>query len=233
MARVASPTVSQFYQRRHEQAGVLVHLDTAVTAFDGGQRVRSVCTASGEDLACDLVIVGIGVQPETGLAESAGLLCDNGIVVDEYTQTAAGNIFAAGDCTNHPNSILGRRLRLESVQNAADQGKVAALNMLGQAQAYQQLPWFWSDQYDLKLQIAGVARGDEQQIVRGDVRNGSFAVFYLAEDKVVAVEAVNRPRAFMGGKKLIGAAASVDPTRLADAAHPLAEVVKLTLAGND
>ena len=232
MARVVSATVSEFYQARHAAAGVAVRCNTAVTAFTGTERVEAVHTAAGDELGCDVVIAGIGVLPVTALAERAGIACANGIQVDEFTQTSATNVFAAGDCTNHPNSVLGRRLRLESVQNAADQGKAAARNMLGDRHPYAQLPWFWSDQYELKLQIAGIPSGAEQQVLRGEPAADAFAVFYLADGQVTAVEAVNRPRAFMAGKKLIASGARVSAAQLANTDRPLTELTRRTASAD-
>ncbi len=230
MARVVSPLVSEYFQARHAAAGVAVRCNTAVTAFSGTERVETVHTAAGDELACDVVIAGIGVLPVTALAERAGIDCADGIRVDEFTRTSTTDVFAAGDCTNHPNSMLARRVRLESVQNAADQGKAAALNMLGDRQPYTQLPWFWSDQYGLKLQIAGIPSGAEQQVLRGEPAADAFAVFYLADGQVMAVEAVNRPRAFMAGKKLIASRARVSAAQLADTDRPLTELARQTAA---
>ncbi len=230
MARVVSPVVSRFYQQRHEAAGVTVRCDTPVAAFTGGKKVSGVRTAGGAEFPCDLVIAGIGVAPETRLAASAGLACDNGISVDELARTTNPRVFAAGDCTSHPNAALGRRIRLESVQNASDQAKAAALNMLGASTAYTELPWFWSDQYDLKLQIAGLARSDCQQVIRGEVREGSFAVLHLADGRLLATEAVNRSRAFIASKKLIVAGVSVDPAALAATDRSLADVAREALS---
>jgi 3-phenylpropionate/trans-cinnamate dioxygenase ferredoxin reductase subunit len=230
MARVVSPLVSEYYQARHATAGVAVRCNRAVTAFSGTERVEAVHTAAGDELGCDMVIAGIGVLPVTALAERAGIACADGIQVDEFTRTSATNVFAAGDCTNHPNSLLGRRCRLESVQNAADQGKAAALNMLGDRLPYAPLPWFWSDQYELKLQIAGIPSGAEQQVLRGEPAADSFAVFYLADGKVIAVEAVNRPRAFMAGKKLIAGRARVSSAQLANTDQPLTDLTRQAAA---
>ncbi len=204
--------------------------DTPVESFLGGGHVTGVRTATGSELRCDLVIAGVGVLPETALAATAGLPCDNGISVDELTRTADPNIFAAGDCTCHPNALLGRRIRLESVQNATEQAKAAALNMLGGSEPYRELPWFWSDQYDLKLQIAGIPSNDDQLVVRGSPDEGAFAVFYLADGQLTAVEAVNRPRAFMAGKKIIAARAAIDVDMLLETHRSMSEIAREALA---
>jgi 3-phenylpropionate/trans-cinnamate dioxygenase ferredoxin reductase subunit len=185
-------------------------------AFEGGARVEAVMTDKGR-VEADFMLVGVGVVPSVKLAQDAGLACDNGIVVDEYTATSDPDIFAAGDCTNHPG-FLGERLRLESVQNAIDQAKHAALAMLGRPTRYAEVPWFWSDQYDLKLQIAGLAKPGDATVVRGDPKGRKFSVFHLRDGAVAAVEAVNAAPDYIVGRKLIAARASVAAERLADTA---------------
>ena len=162
------------------------------------------------------MIIGVGVTPDTALAESAGLAVDNGIVVDEFARTSDPDIVAAGDCTNHYNRIYDRRLRLESVQNATDQAKTAASTLCGKLEAYNALPWFWSDQYDLKLQIAGLSTGYDQTVIRGDPDSSKFALYYLAQGELLAVDAVNSPKDFMTGKKWIAERKRPDPAKLAD-----------------
>lgn len=215
LQRVTAPEVSAFYERVHGEEGVAIVTGTGVAAIEGGERVSGVTTSDGQHFPADLVVVGVGILPETELAEAAGLEVDNGIVVNEYAETADPDIVAAGDCTNHYNAIYDRRIRLESVQNATDQAKVAAATLCGKREPYNTLPWFWSDQYDLKLQIAGLSQGFDQVVVRGNIETGrSFAAFYLHEGKLLAVDAVNNPQAFMLSKRLIGTA--VDPVALAD-----------------
>jgi 3-phenylpropionate/trans-cinnamate dioxygenase ferredoxin reductase subunit len=226
MARVVCPEVADFYRQAHTAAGVEIVCDTAVSAFAGNGRVSAVVAANGRSFPCDLAIVGIGVGPETTLAEQAGLQCDDGIRVDEFTRTSASDIYAAGDCTNHPNSIVGGRVRLESVQNAVEQAKIAAFNMLGDAQAYAQVPWFWSDQYDLKLQIAGLARQYDHVVIRGEPATRHFAAYYLRAGQILAVDAINSPKDFLIGKKLIAARAHPDPALLADSTVDLAELAQ-------
>lgn len=224
MARVVAPEVSAFYDSYHREHGVVIHYGAAARAFDGASRVSAVETADGRRFDCDLVIVGIGVLPNVELAASAGLPFDNGIVVDEFARTADPNVFGAGDCTNQPNSVLGRRVRLESVPNAIHQAKVAAAGMLGAPTAYSEVPWFWSDQYDLKLQIAGLSLGYEEIAVRGAVGAHSFAVYYLAGGQVIAVDAVNSPHDFMLGKKLVAAGRRISAAELSDPATDLAKL---------
>ena len=215
MSRVVCPAVSAFYFRRHTAAGVDIRFGTKIRAFHGTNRVEAV-ELDGGRIACDGVIIGIGVVPNTELAATAGLACNDGIVVDEYARTADPHVLAAGDCTNHPHPVLGRRVRLESVQNAIHQAKVAAASLLGTPSAYSEVPWFWSDQYDLKLQIAGLAAGYDDVVIRGDPDGDSFAAYYLAGGRLIAVDAVNSPRDFIQGKKLVAAGVAVDTASLRD-----------------
>ena len=149
------------------------------------------------------MIVGIGVLPNSELAQEAGLVCDNGIVVDEYTRTSDPNIYAIGDVSNHPNLLYKQRLRLESVPNAAGQAKVAASHICGKDIVYDQLPWFWSDQYDSKLQTAGLFQGYDETLVHGDMQDNKFSITYLKQGKLIAIDAINSPGDFMRAKKMI------------------------------
>jgi 3-phenylpropionate/trans-cinnamate dioxygenase ferredoxin reductase subunit len=179
--------------------------------------VEKVLCANGEEFAADLVIIGIGVVPNVELAADAGLEVDNGIVVDEFCRSSDPDIVAAGDCANQFNSHYQRRLRLESVPNAGDQSKTAAATLCGQLKSYQGLPWFWSDQYDLKLQIAGLSQGYDRVVVRGDAQTGrSFAAFYFRDGQLIAADCINRPQEFMLSKKLIAEKRAITPERLAD-----------------
>ncbi len=189
----------------HRAAGVDLHCGASVRAFVGDQRVAAIETADGRRFPCDVAIIGIGVVPNVELAAAAGLACDNGIVVDELAQTADAHVLAAGDCTNH--TIGGRRVRLESVPNAVHQARVAAGTLLGTPAPYSEVPWFWSDQYDLKLQIVGLAHGHDQVVLRGDPATRSFAAFYLRGGELLAVDAINSPREFAHAKKLVAARA--------------------------
>ena len=215
MNRVVAPELSEFYTRRHEREGVRIHCNTTVTAFLGDGRVRAV--ACGEqEFPADLVIVGVGILPDVSLAAAAGMRCENGVRVDEHCQTSDPNVYAAGDCTNHPSVRYGRRVRLESVDNAVEQAKTAAANMCGTPARHEHVPWFWSDQYDVKLQIAGLSQGYDQAVVRGDPGAGRFALYYLGNGELLAVDAVNSPRDFMTGKKWIAERKHPDAARLAD-----------------
>jgi 3-phenylpropionate/trans-cinnamate dioxygenase ferredoxin reductase subunit len=221
MGRAVSPAVSDFYVAAHTAAGVAFHFGATVREFAGTDRVAGVTTTAGKTLACDVAIVGIGVVPNIELAAAAGLACDNGIVVDEFARTADTNVVAAGDCTNHPLPPHGRRVRLESVPNAVHQAKVAAATLLDAPAAYSEVPWFWSDQYDLKLQIVGLSTGYDEVVVRGDPATRSFAAFYLGGGELLAVDAINKPREFLAGKRLVASRARVPTAQLADASFDL------------
>jgi len=216
MSRVVSANVSDFFQLEHTNHGVKLLLSTSLAAFEGKRRVKSVITDTGQNIAADLVVVGIGIIPNTELAKAAGLEVDNGIVVDDQCRTADPDIYAIGDCTSHPNSIYGQHLRLESVHNALEQAKTAASNICGIEAHYSQVPWFWSDQYDLKLQIAGLSQGYDTVVLRGDPASRSFACLYLKDGSLIAVDAINAPREFMQSKALIASHAILDPEQLTD-----------------
>ena len=214
LARVTTPAMSEFYHRLHTGKGVTIRTNARAAAFAGNGRLAEVRCADGTSVPADLAVVGVGIVPNVELAEEAGLACDNGIVVDERTGTADERIYAAGDCTNHPNPLLGRRLRLESVPNAMEQSRVAAANLAGGERTYASVPWFWSDQYDLKLQMVGFSTDAEHEVVRGDPDEETFATFHFRGDTLIAADAVNRPREFMVARQLVGR--TVDASRLAD-----------------
>jgi 3-phenylpropionate/trans-cinnamate dioxygenase ferredoxin reductase subunit len=216
LGRVVCEEVSAFYTDLHRAAGVEIHVGAAVSALHGNARVESVETADGRRFACDAVIVGIGVVPNVELAAAAGLECANGIRVDEHARTADPDVLACGDCTSHPLKLYARSVRLESVPNAVHQAKVAAATLLGAPSAYSEIPWFWSDQYDVKIQIVGVLHGYDTAVLRGDPKQKTFAVYYLANRRLIAVDAVNSPREFAHAKKLIGASFTIDADVLRD-----------------
>ena len=224
MSRVVSPEVSAFFEAEHAAHGVQLMLSTALEAFEGERRISAVRTVDGHSVPADIVIVGIGIVPNTELAASAGLDVDDGIVVDAGCRTADRNIFAVGDCTSHPNGIYGRRIRLESVHNALEQAKTAAANICGESVEYSQVPWFWSDQYDIKLQIAGLSSGYDDVVVRGDPATRSFSCLYLRERALIACDAINAPRDFVQSKALIAARQEIAPERLADTGKQLKEL---------
>ena len=218
LQRVTTPTMSKYYDELHRGRGVNIHTNTGVTGFSGDGKVQKVLCGDTE-FAADMVIVGIGIVPNIELAQAAGLTCDNGIVVDDHCQTSNPDIYAAGDCTNHPNALLDRRLRLESVPNAMDQARTSAANMLGGDKSYAAIPWFWSDQYELKLQMVGFSADGNREVLRGDMAANQFAVFYLKDNTVVAADAVNSPKEFMLCKQLVGKEA--DAAVLADSTSDL------------
>jgi 3-phenylpropionate/trans-cinnamate dioxygenase ferredoxin reductase subunit len=222
MARAVSPALSDFYAREHERAGVKLKLNTGVEAIEGNGKVERVI-AGGQSHDCDIVLVGIGVIACDELAVKAGLGSDDGIVVDQNARTGDPHIWAAGDCTRHVGRE-GHEIRLECVQNAIDQAKHAAMAMAGKPKTYSEVPWFWSDQYDLKLQIAGLARPTDRLVQRGDPAARKFAVFHLRDGLVAAVEAVNAAPEYMIGKKLIAEGKPVAAEKLADLSIPMKQM---------
>ncbi len=223
MARAVSKPVSAFYEKVHTEAGVVFHLNTGVEAFEGSDRLTGI-RAGGRSFATEVALVGIGVIPNGEIAQAAGLKCADGIHVDPLCATEDPAIFAAGDCTRH-RGRNGDLIRLESVQNAIDQAKHAALAMAGKPTAYREVPWFWSDQYDLKLQIAGLAAPGDDLVLRGDPAQRKFAVFHLRGGTVAAVEAVNAAPEYLVGRKLIAEGTAVTPQRLSDTAIPMKNIV--------
>jgi 3-phenylpropionate/trans-cinnamate dioxygenase ferredoxin reductase component len=213
LQRVTTPEMSAYYHQLHTGRGLKILTNTTVSGFTGQDHVEQVLCGDTR-IDADLVIVGIGIIPNIELAKDAGINCENGIFVDDHCQTSVPDVYAIGDCTYHPNPILGRRLRLESVPNALEQARVAVANMCGKDKVYAAVPWFWSDQYELKLQMVGFSSDGDTQVLRGDMSKNEFAVFYLKDGAVVAVDAVNSPREFMICKQLYGK--PVDAKKLAD-----------------
>ena len=227
LQRVTGETVSDFFTRVHREEGVDIRVNTAVTAICGDKSVSGIETAEGDFIDADLVIIGIGIVPNVELAEAAGLVTANGIEVNQFAQTSDHDIYAVGDCTSFVHPRYQRKLRLESVQNANDQAIAAAKSIFGQPEPYDTIPWFWSDQYDVKLQIAGLAEGADDVIVRGDVGSGrSASLLYLKDSQLLAVDAINSPRDFVFGKKLIIDNALLDVSKLSDENLPLSEAVR-------
>ena len=211
LQRVTAPELSKFYKRVHTEEGVKI-LESVVAAEIGknGNRLK-VLTGKGQSLPADMVIIGIGVIPNTELAVQAGLAVGNGIEVNEFCQTSNPDIYAAGDVTWHHNVIYDRHIRLESVPNATEQAKICAAHINGDSKPYNSLPWFWSDQFDLKLQIAGLSDGYDDIIIRGDIDGSrSFAAYYFSGDKLLAVDAVNAPRDFMIARMALSKGKNLD-----------------------
>jgi 3-phenylpropionate/trans-cinnamate dioxygenase ferredoxin reductase subunit len=228
MERVARPELSQYLQELHEGHGVKIICNAAARAIGGrgskgskagrdgrgeqgggeGDRVGSVMLADGREIRADLVLVGIGVAPNMELALEAGLECGNGVLVDANARTSDENIFAAGDCALYAHPFIGEPVRLESVQNAGDQARAAAGAIAGKPRPYEAIPWFWSDQYDVKLQMAGLAISCDSHVIRGEPETGRFSIWHFKSEKLRAVEAVNMPLDYMAGRRLLEAGIS-------------------------
>lgn len=225
--RVTAPILSDYYTALHAVHGVDIECGVTITGITGSESSVRVLYNEGRELTADFIIAGIGITPETALAASAGLQVDQGIVVNEFTQTSDPHIYAAGDCTRHPSPLYARQLRLESVQNATDQARIAAANICGKNLPYDTVPWFWSDQYAIKLQTAGVNTGYGTLVLRGDVTSQSgngCVVFYLQDGRLLAADCINRPKEFMASKLLIRSGKQVDQNLLTDESM---ELVKL------
>jgi 3-phenylpropionate/trans-cinnamate dioxygenase ferredoxin reductase subunit len=216
LARVACAPLSSFFHAYHAARGVNFLCGAEIQAIDGGETVEAVALADARRIACDVALIGVGAIPNDDIAQAAGLTCADGIVVDQEARTSDSSIFAIGDVTRRPVPLYGIQTRLESVPSALEQAKQAAAAIVGRAPPAAEVPWFWSDQYELKLQIAGLPHDADQQVIRGDVADAAFAVFHLKGDVIQAVEAVNAPAAFMGARSLIGARAPVSISRLVD-----------------
>lgn len=207
MARVVSTETSGWFDELHRSRGTRLILGKKVTAFEGDAlgQVRQVVLGDDTRLSADVVVVGVGVMPNVELAYKSGLPTSDGVLVDEHLRTSDPSIFAIGDCARFPTHFAGGLIRLESVQNAVDQGKCVAANILGQPSVYSAVPWFWSDQCGYKLQIAGISYGFDQAIVNGDPAEGKFSVFCFRTGELVAVESVNRPADHMISRRMLAA----------------------------
>ncbi len=217
MARVVAPLVSEYFGDLHRSHGVEVLLDAAVSGIERADDDSLIVDLTdGRRISADLIVVGIGSIPHSALAEAAGLTCNNGIVVDEFAQTSDPNVVAAGDCTMHKNARLNVSHRLESVQNAVDQAKIAAATLLGEPKPYEQVPWFWSDQFDAKLQMVGSSVGFDRTVLRGSIADGEFSVFYFNDGVLIGVDSVNRPSDHVTSRKLIANRTAVSDDVLTD-----------------
>jgi 3-phenylpropionate/trans-cinnamate dioxygenase ferredoxin reductase subunit len=222
MPRVVAPVISDFYRDLHASHGVTVVCGAAVTAIERNDAAEAaVLMADGARHSADLVVVGIGVVPNVELAREAGLAVGNGIVVDECLQTSDPNIYAVGDCAEHPNPFASARVRLESVQNACDQARTAAATIAGKRAPYTALPWFWTDQYDVRLQMAGLSQGHDLNVVRGNPAGARFSVFYFRDNRLIAVDSVNRPADHMLARRLLAVRAALTPEQAADETYKL------------
>ncbi|HEX4872417.1 MAG TPA: FAD-dependent oxidoreductase [Nevskiaceae bacterium] len=226
LARVAAPVLSSFYEQVHRERGVRIVTGAQLSGIETDAGTLAVQLADGQRHEADLIVAGIGLLPNTELAEAAGLALDNGIATDAYGQTSDPDIFAAGDCASHPNPLYGRRLRLESVPNALEQARAVAQTLLGKPQPYAPVPWFWSDQYDLKLQMAGLNEGYDQVVLRGDPQQRQFSAFYLRAGQVLAADSVNRPQEHQLAKRLVGERRILPAAALADESVALKSLVE-------
>lgn len=226
LARVAGEELSRFYENEHRAHGVDLRTDAkmdCIEVVDG--KATAVLMADGSRIETDMVIVGIGIIPETGPLIAAGAAGGNGVDVDEYCRTSLPDIYAVGDCAAHANRFAGgAHMRVESVQNANDQAKTAVAHILGKDEPYDAVPWFWSNQYDLKLQTVGLSVGFDQTVLRGDPTARSFSVIYLKGGKVIALDCVNSVKDYVQGRVHVLANAALDTAQLADASIPLKEV---------
>jgi 3-phenylpropionate/trans-cinnamate dioxygenase ferredoxin reductase component len=226
LARVTAPEMSAFFSQLHETNGVIIHTDKNVSAITSANNLNQVITSDGAEYPADIIIVGVGVRVNKELAEQAGLEITNGICVNANARTSNDNIYAIGDCTYHFNPHYQRHIRLESVQNAVDQAKVAAMDLCEKAQEYNTLPWFWSDQYDVKLQMVGLASGYDDIIVRQELEQGTsskFSVWYFAGDTLLSVDAINNAKAYVLGTKAIKAHSKINKANLANAEYELTQ----------
>lgn len=226
LARVAGEDLSAFYEAEHRAHGVDLRTGASVTAIEGdGANVTGVKLADGEILPAQMVVAGIGIVPATGPLIAAGAAGGNGVDVDEYCRTSLADIYAIGDCAAHANSFAGGAvIRLESVQNANDMANTVARHICGEEQPYHALPWFWSNQYDLKLQTAGLSLGYDATVLRGDPASRSFSVIYLKEGRIIALDCVNSVKDYVQGRKLVEARAQIAPEALMDTSVPLKEM---------
>ena len=209
MGRVVSSEVSDFFQKKHQAEGVEFKFNSSVTNIENQGKQKRIICSDGSSFNTDVVVVGVGILPNIELAESSGLICNNGILVNDDGQTSDSDIFAVGDCSNQPNKLFKKRLRLESVSNAVEQARSVAASIAGIQTGDQEVPWFWSDQYNLKLQIAGISDDHDQRFIRGCAEEEKFAVFYEKEKRLIAVDAINSPKEFMIGKKWIAKQAEI------------------------
>jgi 3-phenylpropionate/trans-cinnamate dioxygenase ferredoxin reductase subunit len=222
LARVAGEALSRFYEAEHRARGVSFLFGATVACIEGDVAARAVLLASGERLAADVVIVGIGIVPAIEPLVAAGADAGNGIVVDGTCRTSLADVYAIGDCAAHANRYAdGATIRLESVQNASDQATVAARSIVGRPTTYNAVPWFWSNQYDLRLQTVGLLIGHDAAVLRGDPATRSFSVVYLRRGVVIALDCVNAVKDYVQGRALVVAGAAIGPALLADAARPL------------
>ncbi len=226
MGRAVAPEIGEWFAALHRRHGVDVRLGVKIEAIEGAHKVERVRVAGATALPADLVVIGIGIVPNIEIARDAGLAVENGIVVDEFGRTSDPAIYAAGDCANQPNAFLGRRVRLESYQNAQDQAMAAARNMIGAEQAYEDSLWVWSDQHNVNLQMTGLPDLYDRLVLRGDPASGAFMAFYLKASRVIAVNTINQGREMKPAQRLMHSGKTFDPSVLADPAQRLLKLAK-------
>ena len=226
MNRTVDPIISKYFDSLHRSKGAEIILNAALERFEGRKQVEKVICSNGKILEADGVVVGVGIMPNQEIAKSAGLTCNNGIVVDEYGRTEDPFIFACGDCTNHPNPSLNKNLRLESVHNALEQAKTVAFSLIGKPKKYDQVPWFWSDQYEEKLQIVGLSEDHDEIVTRGSMAEGNFMLFYLKKGELIAINSVNNPKEFLISKKLVANKLKISSDVLCDQSTDLKNLLK-------
>ena len=225
MNRTVDPQISQYYLELHQKNGVTFKFNTSLEEIKGDKSVQSVICSDGTEIKADTVIIGAGIIPNFELAEDAGIDCTNGIEVDEYGRTNLKNIYACGDCTNHPNKLLNKNLRLESVHNAMEQAKTVASSIMSNPSEYSQIPWFWSDQYDHKLQIVGLSGDHDTVTMRGDTSDSKFMLFYTREDELIAVDSINNSKEFLICRKLVTNKVKIKPSMISDPATNLNDLI--------
>ncbi|SIN67510.1 3-phenylpropionate/trans-cinnamate dioxygenase ferredoxin reductase subunit [Parasphingorhabdus marina DSM 22363] len=226
LSRVTSPVISSFYEKLHNSHGVTIRTNCATSSINESEgKAVSVTLSNGDVLPCDALLIGIGILPNIEVAAEAGVACEDGILVDERGRTNLPGVYAAGDCAKRLIQPFSRLGRLESVHNAIEQGKQVAASILDKPSPKIDCPWFWSDQYNVKLQIAGLFTGYDDYVIRGDYESEKFAVFYFKNDVMLAADAINSPPEFMSAKRLISAKAKVSPSMIADMEHSLKDII--------
>jgi 3-phenylpropionate/trans-cinnamate dioxygenase ferredoxin reductase subunit len=226
MNRTVDPQISDYYLKLHQKNGVTFKFNTSLKEIVGASNPEKVICSDGTEVKADMVIIGAGIMPNVELAENAGLSCDNGIVVNEFGKTDHANIYACGDCTNHPNKLLNKKIRLESVHNAMEQSKTVASSIINKSIEYNQIPWFWSDQYDHKLQIVGLSGEHDKVIMRGDMSDAKFMLLYTKDEKLIAVDAVNNSKEFLICKKLVANKVTIKPDEISNPETNLNDLIE-------
>ena len=224
--RAVTPEVSAWMLDFHKGHGIDVRLNTGVERFEGDGALQRAILSDGDTIVCTLAVVGIGVLPNVEIAAEAGIEIDNGIKVDDLCSTSDPKIFSAGDVTNHPNALLGKRIRLESWENAQNQGIAAGKSMLDKGESYSEIPWFWSDQHDANIQMIGLPEAWDEVATRGDTGDNEFMTIYLKDSKIIGAISVNNPRDLRFAKRLMQAGKPVSATDIADTSIKMQALLK-------